>query len=48
MIKSNEIRATFAQLSSIEWNDYVELCARKHEQRELEEARRSGDRYDFY
>jgi hypothetical protein len=47
-ITTVEIRADFARLSSIDWNDYVELCAREHEEREAEEARRSGDRWDFY
>lgn len=47
-ITTVQIQRAFEELSRIDWSDYVELCAREHEERELEEARRAGDKWDFY
>ena len=31
-IQQHEIIATFERLSSIDWSDYCELCAREHDE----------------
>jgi hypothetical protein len=40
--RTNEIRETFEQLSRIDWQDYVQLCADEHEQAAHDEMERSG------
>jgi hypothetical protein len=41
-ITTTEIRATFERLSSIDWNDYCELCAREHDEWALCEIERGA------
>lgn len=42
MMTTAEIQAEFAALSSISWDDYVELCRNEVNIANYEEARRAG------